>query len=115
MAGKTSTTEVSLAGRAALVALRAYKIVLSPVFQFAGARCRHAPACSDYAAEAIRRHGAMRGFVLALARLQRCRPWGSSGFDPVPEMLDDHGWRLWRYGNWKGPRDPQPEIGTDKP
>lgn len=103
MADRTSTIEVSLTGRAALALLRVYKIALSPVFYLAGARCRHAPSCSDYAAEAIRRHGAHRGFWLALARLQRCRPWGSSGFDPVPETLDDHGWRLWRYGDWKGP------------
>jgi hypothetical protein len=107
MAGKISTTDLSLAGRAALILLRAYKIALSPVLQLAGARCRHAPSCSDYAAAAIRRHGAVRGFWLALARLQRCRPWGSSGFDPVPETLGEHGWRLWRYGDWKGPSPAQ--------
>ena len=107
-AAKTSSTEQRpIAVRAALLALRIYKRTLSPVLHFAGARCRHAPACSDYAAQAIARHGAVRGFFLALARVQRCRPWGSSGFDPVPDVLVDQGWRVWRYGDWRGPRDAQ--------
>jgi len=93
-----------LADRAALLALVVYKRTLSPVLYFAGARCRHAPTCSAYAAEAIERHGAARGIVMALARLQRCRPWGSSGYDPVPTACADHGWRVWRYGDWRGPR-----------
>lgn len=79
---------------------RAYKLTLSPVFYFLGARCRHAPTCSDYAAEAISRHGAGKGFILTVSRLCRCHPFGSHGFDPVPETLGRHGWRLWRYGDW---------------
>jgi putative membrane protein insertion efficiency factor len=47
--------------------------------------CRYAPSCSQYAAEAIERHGAFRGSWLAVRRLGRCRPWGGSGFDPVPD------------------------------
>ncbi|OGF15741.1 MAG: membrane protein insertion efficiency factor YidD [Candidatus Eisenbacteria bacterium RBG_16_71_46] len=68
--------------RTALVLLlRAYQALLSPLFRGA---CRHVPSCSAYAAEAIERHGALRGGWLALRRVLRCRPFGSHGFDPVP-------------------------------
>jgi len=70
------------------------------VFYFLGARCRHEPSCSDYAAGAIRRHGAWRGGWLTLSRLTRCHPFGSHGFDPVPERLEKNGWRIWRNGDW---------------
>ena len=46
--------------------------------------CRFLPSCSDYAVEAIERHGALVGLGLALRRLARCHPWGGSGYDPVP-------------------------------
>jgi putative membrane protein insertion efficiency factor len=52
---------------------------------FLGRRCRHLPSCSNYAMEAIRRHGGWAGFLLGLFRVLRCHPWGTSGFDPVPE------------------------------
>lgn len=77
-----------------------YKRTLSPVFAFFGARCRHYPTCSDYAAAALKRHGALKGGVLTASRLCRCHPFGSSGVDPVPEHLPGAGWRLWRYGDW---------------
>ncbi len=64
-----------------LLAIRAYKLGLSPMF--AGA-CRHEPSCSTYAAEAVARHGAARGSWLAFKRLARCHPFGTSGYDPVP-------------------------------
>lgn len=61
--------------------IRAYQLLLSPVLPQS---CRYLPSCSEYAAEAIARHGAMRGGGLALNRLLRCHPWGGSGYDPVP-------------------------------
>jgi len=70
-----------MAARAALAALRAYKLLLSPLFTGA---CRFHPSCSTYMAEAIRLHGVTRGGWLGLRRLARCHPFGSSGFDPVP-------------------------------
>jgi uncharacterized protein len=66
-----------------LAGIAVYRIALSPLL---GPRCRHVPTCSAYAAEAIRRHGALRGGWLAIARLGRCRPWGTAGYDPVPEL-----------------------------
>jgi len=47
--------------------------------------CRYMPSCSVYAAEAVERHGALRGSVLVARRLGRCHPWGGHGVDPVPE------------------------------
>lgn len=69
--------------RAMLAAIKAYQWSLSP---WLGTSCRHLPTCSAYAAEAIERHGPWRGGRLALGRLARCRPWGSSGYDPVPDI-----------------------------
>lgn len=74
-----ATTE--LPRRLVLAALRAYKLLLSPLF--AGS-CRFVPSCSDYAAEAVTRYGALKGSWLAARRLGRCHPFGSSGYDPVP-------------------------------
>jgi uncharacterized protein len=64
-----------------VAAIRAYKLCVSPLLP---PSCRYLPTCSDYAAEAIRRHGACTGTGLALRRLCRCQPWGGSGYDPVP-------------------------------
>jgi uncharacterized protein len=64
------------------VPIRAYRLLLSPVI---GPRCRYLPSCSDYALEALQRHGVRRGAWLALRRILRCHPWGGSGYDPVPE------------------------------
>jgi len=61
--------------------VRAYQLVISPLLL---PSCRYLPSCSDYAAEAIEVHGALRGCWLALRRLLRCHPWGGSGYDPVP-------------------------------
>lgn len=68
--------------RRGLVALiRAYQLVISPALPPA---CRFTPTCSQYALEAIRRHGALRGSWLALRRLARCHPFNPGGFDAVP-------------------------------
>jgi len=67
--------------RLAIGSIRAYQVLLSPLNRGA---CRHHPTCSQYAREAIERHGVLRGGRLALARLMRCHPLGSSGYDPVP-------------------------------
>lgn len=64
--------------------LAAYKFWISPQLP---AACRYTPTCSEYAAEAIARHGALAGTLLALARLGRCHPLGGRGLDPVPEQF----------------------------
>ena len=62
--------------------VRIYQLLISPLLL---PSCRFLPSCSDYAIEAIDRHGAVRGPGLALWRLARCNPWGGSGYDPVPD------------------------------
>jgi len=62
-------------------AIRLYQLTLA--YFFVGA-CRYEPTCSAFAAEAVARHGALRGSWLAAHRLCRCGPWGGAGFDPVP-------------------------------
>ena len=72
---------MNLGQRAALVLIRVYQLVLSPLL---GPVCRHEPSCSRYAGGAIERHGVLVGVRLAGLRLLRCHPWGTSGWDPVP-------------------------------
>ncbi len=60
--------------------LRLYKLLVSPLLPSA---CRFSPTCSEYTAEAVRRHGALRGTGMGLRRLLRCHPFHAGGFDPV--------------------------------
>ncbi len=62
--------------------IRVYRAAISPLI---GPRCRYFPTCSDYAVQAIERHGPCCGMRLTLARILRCHPWGGSGIDEVPE------------------------------
>lgn len=64
-----------------ILPVRFYRVAISPLFPPC---CRFTPSCSEYAIEAIRVHGPLRGTWLALRRILRCHPWGGSGFDPVP-------------------------------
>jgi len=84
----------------AVLALKLYRVSLSPVFYALGVRCRHAPSCSLYAISAFQRHGAWAGFWLTLSRLSRCHPFGSYGWDPVPETQPRAGLCFWRLGDW---------------
>jgi hypothetical protein len=61
--------------------VRGYQVVLSPLFPPA---CRYYPSCSQYAIEALEKHGALRGGWLAARRIARCHPFRPGGFDPVP-------------------------------
>lgn len=59
-----------------------YKYAISP---FTPASCRHVPTCSTYTIEAIKLHGPFIGLWLGIRRLSKCHPWGTHGYDPVPQ------------------------------
>ncbi len=63
--------------------IKFYKIFISPIIP---PSCRHTPSCSEYCADALEKHGLLKGLVLGINRLLRCRPGGSSGYDPVPKV-----------------------------
>lgn len=65
----------------AVVSIEAYQRLISPLFP---PSCRFTPTCSNYALQAIERHGLLKGGWLALKRIGRCHPWNPGGYDPVP-------------------------------
>src|SRR5271165_152230 len=76
-----------------------YRYAISPLL---GPRCRHLPTCSQYALDAIDLNGPWIGSWLAAGRFARCHPWGSSGFDPAPDLSKSlipiwAPWRCYRY------------------
>ena len=65
-----------------LLPIRFYQTAISPLTP---PSCRFTPTCSEYARQALIKHGPFKGLYLALRRLLRCHPWGGSGYDPVPD------------------------------
>jgi uncharacterized protein len=100
-----SAPRASIAQSLARVLVAAYRLTLSPLI---GYNCRHLPSCSQYADEAIERHGFWAGGWMTLARLSRCHPLGTSGLDFVASALPPNSrWYLpWRYGRWRGVNTP---------
>lgn len=79
-----------------------YRYTLSGLM---GGHCRHLPTCSQYALDAIDLNGPWRGLWLTLSRIARCHPWGTSGYDPAPDIRSEHHpVAPWRYGRWRAPR-----------
>ncbi len=70
--------------RALILLVRGYRFALKP---WLGSACRFEPTCSQYALDALERHGAVAGGVLSAGRLMRCHPWCDGGLDPVPTEL----------------------------
>jgi uncharacterized protein len=99
-----SVTRNGVAVAAARALIAAYRLTLSPLI---GYHCRHLPTCSQYADEAIERHGFWAGGWMTLARLSRCHPFGTSGLDFVLRAPPASArWYLpWRYGRWRGVND----------
>lgn len=92
----------------AIILIRLYQLTLSG---FVGNQCRYLPTCSEYAYEAIARHGLWAGGWIGFFRITRCGPLGGHGFDPPPQALESchHWYTPWRYrifttrGNNAGP------------
>ncbi len=84
--------------------VRLYQLTLSG---FVGNSCRHLPTCSEYAYEAIARHGLWPGGWMGLFRVMRCGPGGTHGIDNVPERLEArYRWFLpWRYWRISTPKE----------
>ncbi len=71
--------------RLGLAVLYLYRLIVSPIIvMLFGRACRFEPSCSQYAEQAIRTHGILRGGMMAAHRLLRCHPLGGQGYDPVP-------------------------------
>ena len=64
-----------------ILLIRIYQYIISPAM---GPKCRFTPTCSQYTAEALQKHGLLRGGMLAIKRISKCRPGGGHGYDPVP-------------------------------
>jgi len=94
-----ASTAARAVGKAiAKAPIHVYRWTLKPLI---GWECRHLPTCSAYALEAIDRNGGWRGSWLAFSRVCRCHPWGTHGFDPVPDIGGvRHPLAPWRYGRW---------------
>ncbi len=67
-----------------ILLIKLYQVAISPLFPKS---CRFYPTCSAYAVEALRKHGLIKGFLLAIYRIIRCNPWGGYGYDPVPDKF----------------------------
>jgi len=61
--------------------IKIYQNMISPFFP---ARCRYTPTCSEYGAQAIKKHGVFKGGFFTIKRILTCHPWGGDGYDPVP-------------------------------
>lgn len=96
--------------RLMLAAIRGYQLFVSPLL---GPRCRFAPSCSAYAAEAIGAHGAFCGSWLALKRILRCHPLHPGGYDPVPTEGCRH--RAAAAPNEPSPPSPNPTPESSDP
>lgn len=71
----------ALGARLLIALVHAYRVLVRP---WLAGHCRYAPSCSTFALEALARHGARRGAILAARRVARCHPWSAGGWDPVP-------------------------------
>jgi putative membrane protein insertion efficiency factor len=77
----TETTNTSIFAKLLIVLVKGYQYALSPLL---GSNCRYHPTCSSYTIEAIKLHGAGKGFLMGAWRIVRCNPFSKGGYEPVP-------------------------------
>ena len=103
-------SSIGLGSRIGIGLIRVYQLTFS---YFWGRSCRFQPTCSNYTETAIQRFGLWVGFWMGLARILRCNPFGSSGFDPVPDMISEQipWYKFWKFGFWTGNHiDPKTKL-----
>lgn len=79
---KNREEETGPVGRLFIKCIRVYQKYLSPLKRYSS--CRYTPTCSEYAVQAIKKYGALKGGLLAAWRILRCNPFAKGGYDPVP-------------------------------
>ena len=81
MLRKVSSKIFKFIGEFFILLVKIYQVTLSPLF---GSNCRFSPTCSNYAIEAIRVYGPLKGSLLAMKRISKCHPFNKGGVDQVP-------------------------------
>ena len=76
--------DFTITGHIIALPVRFYRYGLSPLIP---SRCRHLPTCSEYTLDALQIHGPIQGAWLSIKRIGRCHPWGTHGYDPVPDKI----------------------------
>ena len=69
-----------------IICVKIYQLFLSPII---GQNCRYLPSCSEYTVECLKQFGIIKGIFLSFKRISKCHPWGGSGYDPVPNKLEE--------------------------
>ncbi len=69
-----------------IVFIRCYQLFISPII---GQNCRYLPTCSEYTIECLKQFGLIKGIFLSIRRVSKCHPWGSHGYDPIPNNLEE--------------------------
>jgi len=69
-----------------IISVKIYQLFISPII---GQNCRYLPTCSEYTVECLKQFGVVKGLSLSFKRISKCHPWGSHGYDPVPNKLED--------------------------
>ena len=68
-----------------IVFIKIYQYSVSPII---GQNCRYLPTCSEYTIECLKKFGLIKGFILSFKRVSKCHPWGSHGYDPIPNRIE---------------------------
>lgn len=68
-----------------LIPIRFYQLFISPLL---GSNCRFSPTCSEYAFEAVKEFGVVKGLKMSVKRIGKCHPWHEGGFDPLPKNIN---------------------------